>query len=173
MNVATARSVADDIARLITLGRDGRAAIAAGPDDHVIGSVVIEVEDGETKKPVAKTIALRAVEARDIAILVQKRGHVDNVKRALARRGVRVVMKSNDDVFRTEEAHDMLCLLHAFAEPGVERVLTALRAPSSTRSTSPSACCPSRAASSASRTTRTSSSFSTRRAGSMRRLQAC
>ena len=115
MNVATARSVADDIARLITLGRDGRAAIAAGPDDHVIGSVVIEVEDGETKKPVAKTIALRAVEARDIAILVQKRGHVDNVKRALARRGVRVVMKSNDDVFRTEEAHDMLCLLHAFA----------------------------------------------------------
>ena len=128
MNVATARSVADDIARLITLGRDGRAAIAAGPDDHVIGSVVIEVEDGETKKPVAKTIALRAVEARDIAILVQKRGHVDNVKRALARRGVRVVMKSNDDVFRTEEAHDMLCLLHAFAEPGVERVLTALRA---------------------------------------------
>ena len=94
----------------------------------MIGSVEIEVEDGETKRPVAKTIALRAVEARDIAILVHKRGHVDNVKRALARRGVRVVMKSNDDVFRTEEAHDMLCLLHAFAEPGVERVLTALRA---------------------------------------------
>ena len=56
MDAATARSVADDIARLITLGRDGRAAIAAGPDDHVIGSVEIEIEDGETERPVARPL---------------------------------------------------------------------------------------------------------------------
>ena len=125
---ATARTVADDIARLIARGREGTAALAAGPDDRVIGSIDIEVRRKDDDSVRIKTIPLRAVEARDIAILVQKRDQVVEVREALARKGVRVVMKSNEDVFRTEEAHDMLCLLHAFADPGDERVLTALRA---------------------------------------------
>ena len=39
--------------------------------------------------------------------------------------GVRLV---GSEMCIRDRAHDMLCLLHAFAEPGVERVLTALRA---------------------------------------------
>ncbi len=129
---AAAQAVADDVARLIRRGREGTAALAAGPDEAAIGTTSIEINDGESDGEsgtgTLKTIRLRAVEARDIAILVQKREHVPEVKQALARRGIRVVMKSKDDVFKTEEAHDMLCLLRAFAEPGDERAITALRA---------------------------------------------
>lgn len=125
---AAAQAVADDVARLIRRGREGTAALAAGPDEAAIGTTSIELNDEETGTCTLKTIRLRSVEARDIAILVQKREHVFEVKQALARRGIRVVMKSKEDVFRTEEAHDMLCLLRAFAEPGDERAITALRA---------------------------------------------
>ena len=86
MNVATARSVADGH-RPTHHARARRQGLRSPqvPATVMISSVVIEVEDGETKPRERPLLFTHCVEARDIAILVQKRGHVDNVT-ALARR---------------------------------------------------------------------------------------
>lgn len=119
----TATTVADDIARLIFKGRQHLMGLAAGPHDEVIGSVTIK--DEETNESV--TVNLRAVMPGDIAILIQKRKHVEELRKALSQRQVRVAMRSQGDVFQTEEAEEIVRLLHAFESPGNEKVMAAAR----------------------------------------------
>ncbi len=116
----TAEGVANEIAALIEDGRAGLAAIAAGEDeaDKICG----EVQAG------GRVIALRGVEARDIAILIRKRDDLDNVEKALLARGVRLRRRNDANVCHSSEAKEIMLILRAFASPSDERVMRAARA---------------------------------------------
>ena len=117
MDDAAVEAMANEIATLIARGQRGAAGLAAGPDDEVIGTVC----EGE------RTIRLRAVRPGDIAILVQKHKQAAPIEAALGRRGIRIAHRDPRDVFRTDEAEEILRLLYAFESPGDERLMTAAR----------------------------------------------
>ncbi|MBP3439484.1 MAG: UvrD-helicase domain-containing protein [Sutterella sp.] len=110
-------ALANDIAELILAGREKRAALAAGEEDEVIA----EVESG------GRRIALRALRPGDIAILIRKRSSADDIRQVLAERGIRIRMKSSEDVCFSEEAGEVMLILRAFASPADERIMRAAR----------------------------------------------
>lgn len=59
----------------------------------------------------------KPVQGRDIAILVRAHYQADQLRRELARAGVKAAMQSNEKVFASVEAEDMAHLLAAMAEP--------------------------------------------------------
>ncbi|HEX6592840.1 MAG TPA: exodeoxyribonuclease V subunit beta, partial [Moraxellaceae bacterium] len=65
-------------------------------------------------------IGERALRAGDIAVLVPKHRDGRAVVDALAEAGIPAVIRSQDSVFATDEAQEMLALLNAVAEPGRE-----------------------------------------------------
>ena len=117
----TAEAIANDIAGLIAAGMKGQAAVARDADDAA-------PEIGRAKTSEGETVSLRALEARDIAVLVRRRKEIDPIRDALLSRGVRLRMRSQMDVCETPEAADLLLVLRAFNAPGDERVLRAARA---------------------------------------------
>ena len=82
-------SVSSEIARLILLGRRGKAFIGGRP--------LVE---------------------NDIAVLVRKNFEADMIKAALSRLGVPAVLNQTGSVFATDEASEMERLLNAIARPG-------------------------------------------------------
>lgn len=117
MDETAVETLANEIATLIGRGQRGTAGLAAGADDETIGDVC----EGE------RTIRLRAVRPGDIAILVKKHKQAAPIEAALGRRGIRIAHRDPRDVFRTEEAEEILRLLYAFESPGDERLMTAAR----------------------------------------------
>lgn len=115
-------AMANDIAELIQAGLENRAALAAGEDDEVIATVNTEVE-GESRE-----FKLRALRAGDIAVLIRKRQTADPIRDALSARGIRIRMKSNADVCKSEEAAEIMLVLRALAAPADERIMRAARA---------------------------------------------
>ncbi len=113
------RAVAQEIARLITMGARGLAALPWNEDRDAGRAVPVES---------AKWGKLRRLEARDIAILIRKRSGNGGLFDALTRANVRVRLVSREDVLRTEEADDVLSVLRAMAQPGDERLLRAAAA---------------------------------------------
>ena len=83
-----AAAVASEIARLLRLGREGRALIGEKP-----------------------------VEAADIAILVRTNGEVTIMRNALIDLNIPHVISSPNSVFHTSEAEDVRRILCALAEP--------------------------------------------------------
>ncbi|GAB3685406.1 exodeoxyribonuclease V subunit beta [Salinisphaera aquimarina] len=59
----------------------------------------------------------RAVEPRDIAILVNSNFQAATLQIALAEHGIAAVCQRRDSIFATEEAHDLALLLTALARP--------------------------------------------------------
>lgn len=117
----TAEAVASDIASLIAEGRAGKLGLARSEDDA-------SPQIGEAVLASGERVALRALEPRDIAVLVRKRKDINGIREALLMQGVRLRMRSQIDVCRTPEAADLLLVLRAFNAPGDERVLRAARA---------------------------------------------
>lgn len=89
-----AKAVADDIARLLNAAKAGKAMIGQ-----------------------------RALESRDIAVLVRENKQGDWIKQALLERGIASVQKSRDSIFHTREATELRAVLRAIAEPGNEYAL--------------------------------------------------
>lgn len=104
------------IVELIEAGRRGEAAIA----DKLGGREVPGVDPALPR--------MRALEARDIAVLVRSNSDVESVRNALARRGVRVRAESRVNVCTTEEAAELGLILRAYSTPGDMRALRAARA---------------------------------------------
>ncbi|POZ61078.1 exodeoxyribonuclease V subunit beta [Chromobacterium alticapitis] len=92
---AAATACADEIARLLTLAAEDRAAIARG----------------ETRRPLA---------GGDIAVLVATHRQGDRVRTELRERGVASVALTQESVFASREAEELLALLSAWAEPAHE-----------------------------------------------------
>ncbi|MCY3933604.1 MAG: exodeoxyribonuclease V subunit beta [Acidobacteria bacterium] len=88
LTTLAAELAARDIARLIALGKHGRATL----------------EGGERPKPLA---------ARDIAVLVRKGDQGKEVAAALRRLGIDSVEMGTDNIFQSEEAGSLHRLLHA------------------------------------------------------------
>ena len=124
---ATAVTVAVDIARLIAKGRQKVMGLATKSEHDVIGTTTVTIKHEETNEVEDVTVNLRALRPGDIAILVQKREFATEIREALAHRHVRVAMRNQDDVFKTEEADEIVRLLHAFESPANEKVMTAAR----------------------------------------------
>ncbi len=59
----------------------------------------------------------RRVRPNDIAVLVRLNKQITLVRDALARAGIAAASQSNDSVFRSEAANEVLALLEAFAHP--------------------------------------------------------
>lgn len=92
-----AETCASEIARLLTLGGQGRQAGFALPDSP---------DD------------LEPVEPSDIAVLVNNRNEAAAVRDALGRRRIKsVYLSDRDSVLTSREANEVLCWLRAFAEP--------------------------------------------------------
>ncbi|TGN39552.1 exodeoxyribonuclease V subunit beta [Marinobacter confluentis] len=88
---------ATEIARLLTLGQQGRAGFRSQSD----------IGDLEPLRP------------EHVAILVNKRDEAEAVRRALAERGIRsVYLSDRNSVLNSPEAVELLQWLHACAEPG-------------------------------------------------------
>ena len=92
---ASAQGCAHEIARLLTLAGQDRAAIIKG----------------EQRRPLC---------GGDIAVLVSTHRQGDQMREALAERGVASVALTQESVFASREAADMLALLRAWAEPASE-----------------------------------------------------
>lgn len=69
------------------------------------------------------TIGERAVESRDIAILVRTGKQGDKIKQALLARGIASVQRTRESIFGTREADELRALLRAVAEPNNESAL--------------------------------------------------
>lgn len=119
MREAAAEAVANDIARLLAAGAAGEAAVAAEGDEKASAPFEAEVR--------GKLVKLRPIEARDIAILVRKRDEAEPLKAALAKRRIRVRMKSQESVLATPEARELRLILEAVTAPDDERALKAAR----------------------------------------------
>lgn len=76
----------------------------------LLNGVDSEIKDSETKR-------MRAVEARDIAILVNGRDEGSVISRMLKMAGVDTVISSRDSVFDTFEAKRLLLLMEALLDP--------------------------------------------------------
>ncbi len=97
-------ATADEIARLLRLGRTGAACFAE-----------------------ASAEAGRPLGGADIAVLVRTHRQARMVQVALRQRGIHSVEQANDSVYASEEADEMEQVLRAVAEPANERrVRTAL-----------------------------------------------
>ena len=70
----------------------------------------------------------RPLEAKDIAILVKKRAGADRVVKELAARGIRTRLNSNESVFQSPEALEVLAVLDAMIAPDNLGAVTAARA---------------------------------------------
>ncbi|SMF00999.1 exodeoxyribonuclease V subunit beta [Pseudogulbenkiania subflava] len=90
-----AEASADEIARLLTLAGQGRARLVA--------------EQRE-----------RPLVGGDIAVLVATHRQGERVRQALSERGVASVALTQESVFASAEAQDLLALLRAWAEPASE-----------------------------------------------------
>ncbi|GAB3784420.1 exodeoxyribonuclease V subunit beta [Dyella agri] len=79
---------------------------------------------------------LAPLQPGDIAILVRDKTDAAAMRTALRRRGLaHVYLSDNQSVYASDEAGDLLCWLHACAQPGADRALrTALATPSMHRS---------------------------------------
>ena len=97
---ASAQGCAHEIARLLTLAAQDRAAIIKG---------------GQR----------RPLRGGDIAVLVSTHRQGDQMRQALAERGVASVALTQESVFASREAADLLTLLRAWAEPASESRLRA------------------------------------------------
>ena len=69
----------------------------------------------------------RRVQPSDIAILVSQRDHADGVIEALRSRRIPVCLSSNKDVFKTEQASEILAILRVMEEPTDLQLLAAAR----------------------------------------------
>ncbi|MCG7200332.1 exodeoxyribonuclease V subunit beta [Marinobacter pelagius] len=93
---AVAETCASEVARLLTLGQQGRAGFAL-PDDPA---------------------DLQPVRPSDIAILVNNRSEAAAVRDALGQRRIKsVYLSDRDSVLTSTEANEVLTWLRAFAEP--------------------------------------------------------
>jgi exodeoxyribonuclease V beta subunit len=92
---SAAEATADEIARLLTLALDGRASLVS---EH----------------------ARRPLCGGDIAVLVSTHRQGDLIRQALSRRNVPSVALTQESVFASREAQELLSLLSAWAEPGNE-----------------------------------------------------
>ena len=88
LTALAAKQAAEDIARLIAAGKDGRAKLAGGD------------------RP-------RALAARDIAVLVRKGAQGKAVAAALHELGIDSVEMGDDNIFQSDEAGSLHRLLHA------------------------------------------------------------
>lgn len=88
-NHHVAAACASEIARLLNLGREGRAKLGDRP-----------------------------LHARDIAVLVRDRYQAEHIRSALGEARINSITISRDSVFDTDEARDLSHLLRAVAEPG-------------------------------------------------------
>jgi exodeoxyribonuclease V beta subunit len=97
---ASAQGCAHEIARLLTLAGQDRAAIIKG----------------DQRRP---------LRGGDIAVLVSTHRQGEQMRQALAERGVASVALTQESVFASHEAAELLALLRAWAEPASESRLRA------------------------------------------------
>uniref|UniRef100_C6DYD0 DNA 3'-5' helicase n=1 Tax=Geobacter sp. (strain M21) TaxID=443144 RepID=C6DYD0_GEOSM len=100
-------TVAAEISRLL---RDG----AAGK---------LTVEELQKDAEESEKWVRRAVEPKDIAVLVRANRQAKLMQRALTRRGIPSVLCSAGNLFESDEAAELLRLLSAVAQPGHESLL--------------------------------------------------
>ena len=96
-----ADATAHEIARLLALARQGKARLRKGE-------------------------AIRPLAGGDMAVLVATHRQGDAVREALGARGVKSVALTQESVFASNEAGELLALLRAWAEPASEGRLKAL-----------------------------------------------
>lgn len=102
-------AIARHIVKLLTDAREGKVLVPATEKPEVPGTRDVEIN--------GRTVRMRPVEARDIAILVRKRDAALETMEALTRLGVRSRIKQVDDVMDTPEALEMEMLLRALRRP--------------------------------------------------------
>ncbi len=92
-----------------------------------VANEVVRLLNSKNSGFMAEGEPLQRVMPSDIAILVKRHAEASYIYRALRKRGVPVVRQSNDNVFDSEEAMNLLYLLKAMANPeNISTVRTAL-----------------------------------------------
>jgi exodeoxyribonuclease V beta subunit len=94
--------------------RDGAKAYCAEHCAHEIARLLSEADAHRLYTP---DNAERALEARDIAVLVRTHEQAWDISEALQRRGIRAVAGGKDSVFQTPEADALARILQALVEP--------------------------------------------------------
>jgi exodeoxyribonuclease V beta subunit len=98
-----------------TLGRRGIQNLPIDQvRDHIGADLASDIRSLLTS---GATFAGRPLQARDIAVIVEKHRDAHACFNALCAAGVPAVYTGNSDVFTSEAAEDWLCLLEAFDQP--------------------------------------------------------
>ncbi|ALM87238.1 exodeoxyribonuclease V subunit beta [Bordetella sp. N] len=118
-----AAACAGEIARLMTLGQQGRAGFAAAADTPGVATPDAARFGGT---PATAGAALRPLRPADMAVLVNSGREARVIRKALAQRGVRsVYLSENQSVYLSPQAADIEHWLRACAEPDDPRLLRA------------------------------------------------
>lgn len=115
------RAVAFDIKLWVERGRAGEALLP-WEDEKDDASLVCETLEVD-----GKSRPMRALEARDVAVLVRSRDEARGIIAELQKLGIRVRISSQESVFATDEAMELLLLLRAVSAPADERLMKAVR----------------------------------------------
>ncbi|MDH3588879.1 MAG: exodeoxyribonuclease V subunit beta [Gammaproteobacteria bacterium] len=110
--------VASEAGKAISKGQAERQIAEAVATD--ITELLQKVRQGRATKP-----GDAALEAKDIAVLVNSHKQGRMVRDALSRRGVVCMQRSWDNVFRTPEAEELLQVLRAVLEPSQHQLVRA------------------------------------------------
>ncbi len=84
------------------------------------------LSQGEIRLNTAKDKELRRVQAGDMAVLVNTNAQARSVQQALSKRGISSALRSQESVFESDQAREMLRLLDAVIEPDPSRLAVVL-----------------------------------------------
>lgn len=113
-------AIARHVVTILKDSREGRAFVPSTEKPEKPGTRDVTLD--------GRTVRMRPVEARDIAILVRNRDHARSTMEALTRWGVRSRIKQDADVMQTAEAVEMEMLLRALRRPGDVNAVNGARA---------------------------------------------
>lgn len=104
--------------RVVSRKTLGRRGVQNLPIDQVREHIAADLaSDIRALLASGATFAGRPLQARDIAVIVEKHRDAHACFKALCAAGVPAVYTGNSDVFTSEAAEDWLCLLEAFDQP--------------------------------------------------------
>jgi len=106
-------------------GEDRKGAQQAEVADRVASRIAAMLADPATGFGASGGPGFRRIGPGDIAVLVARHGEALLVETALRARGIATVRQTQERIFATEEAAQMLLLLRALAGGAAERVLRA------------------------------------------------
>ncbi len=106
---------------MLAAGGDSGAVNAAEALDIILSNITAKISEIIDPASARYRLGEKALNPGDIAVLVKKHAYARDLRARLRKLGIPSVIQSDETVFSTHEALELYYILHAAAEPGIER----------------------------------------------------